>query len=74
MGYALLTILQPEQSSPNGAAPPHVLREKRILVTGKTRGETLLDAQLGESCFERVARIGIAVSVWEDVVQTVRLG
>lgn len=28
----------------------------------------LLDVQLGESCFERVARTGIALSVWEDVV------
>jgi hypothetical protein len=25
-----------------------------------------LDVTLGESCFERVARTGIAVSVWED--------
>jgi len=42
--------------------------EKRILVTGKTHGETLLDVTLNESCFERVARSGIAVSVWEDIV------
>ena len=38
---------------------------KRILVHGKTRGEVLLDVCLGESSFERVARTGIAVSVWE---------
>jgi hypothetical protein len=44
-------------------------QEKRILVTGK-RGEKLLDVTLGESCFERVARTGIAVSVWEDMVGT----
>jgi hypothetical protein len=43
-------------------------QEKRILVTGKTQGQTLLDVTLSESCFERVARSGIAVSVWEDVV------
>jgi len=36
-------------------------------VNGKTKGEVLLDATLGESCFERVARTGIAISVWEDV-------
>jgi hypothetical protein len=30
-------------------------------------GKTLLDVTLGESCFERVARTGIGVSVWEDV-------
>jgi hypothetical protein len=45
-------------------------QEKRILVEGKSKGETLLDATLSESCFERVARSGIAVSVWEDVVGT----
>ncbi|KAL9100831.1 MAG: hypothetical protein Q9163_003842 [Psora crenata] len=44
------------------------MHEKRIVVNGKTKGEVLLDVQLGESCFERVARTGIAVSVWEDVV------
>ena len=38
---------------------------RRILVNGKTRGEVLLDVCLGESSFERVARTGIAVSVWE---------
>lgn len=28
----------------------------------------LLDVTLGESCFERIARTGIAVSVWEEGV------
>lgn len=58
--------------------------EKRILVTSsKSKSKdkeytgipnedgstTLLDAVLGESCFERIARTGIAVSVWnEDAV------
>ena len=40
--------------------------EKRILIRGKTRNEVLLDVCLGESSFERVARTGIAVSVWEE--------
>ena len=40
--------------------------EKRILIRGKTRSEVLLDVCLGESSFERVARTGIAVSVWEE--------
>ena len=75
MGSARLTILQPERTVPgsdgrpvNVGGQPQGSHEKRILVHGKTRGEVLLDAQLGESCFERVARTGIAVSVWEDVV------
>ena len=38
--------------------------DKRIVVIGKAKGETLLDVTLGETCFERVARTGIAVSVW----------
>ncbi|KAF1811449.1 hypothetical protein P152DRAFT_450165 [Eremomyces bilateralis CBS 781.70] len=41
--------------------------EKRVVVTEKMRGERLLDVTLGEGCFERVARTGIAVSVWENV-------
>ena len=40
--------------------------EKRIMLNGKTKGEVLLDVTLGESSFERVARTGIAVSVWEE--------
>jgi hypothetical protein len=51
--------------------------EKRIIITSsksknlipssdKINGTTLLDAILGESCFERVARTGIAVSVWSE--------
>ena len=41
-------------------------QEKRIVIIGKTKGETLLDVTLGEGSFERVARTGIAVSVWEQ--------
>lgn len=67
MGSARLSILLPPR--PSSGVPPSprsIGLEKRILVSGKTRGETLLDVTLGESCFERVARTGIAVSVWED--------
>jgi hypothetical protein len=55
-------------SPPPAAVPvPTAIRdEKRILVRGKASGEILIDACLGESCFERVARTGIAVSVWEE--------
>ncbi len=73
MGSARLTIMRPS-SSPAAEGenrPAHVSgrgEEKRIVINGKTKGEVLLDEQLGESCFERVARTGIAVSVWEDVV------
>ncbi|PWY90122.1 hypothetical protein BO70DRAFT_308671 [Aspergillus heteromorphus CBS 117.55] len=52
----------------SGSASPRrgIEPEKRILVRGKTRNEVLLDVCLGESSFERVARTGIAVSVWEE--------
>ncbi|MCJ1255131.1 hypothetical protein MMC24_002947 [Lignoscripta atroalba] len=72
MGSARLTIMKPANNSPNLLSPGTPSRsqqkqnEKRIIVTGKTKGETLLDVTLGESCFERVARTGIALSVWED--------
>lgn len=51
-----------------GASPRRVTmsQEKRILIQGKTAGEILLDVCLGESSFERVARTGIAISVWEN--------
>lgn len=74
MGNARLTIMQPtpptlRPGSADGMRPSTAhLKEKRIMVNGKTKGEILLDAQLGESSFERVARTGIAVSVWEDVI------
>ncbi|GAB7353981.1 hypothetical protein MBLNU459_g4576t1 [Dothideomycetes sp. NU459] len=67
MGSARLTIMLPPRPAPNVPASPRTTgMEKRILVYGKTQGETLLDVTLGESCFERVARTGIAVSVWEE--------
>ncbi|KAJ5746987.1 uncharacterized protein N7511_008683 [Penicillium nucicola] len=57
-------------SSPpaSGAASPRrgVETEKRIVIRGKTRGETLLDVCLGESAFERIARTGIAISIREE--------
>lgn len=74
MGSARLTIMRPETSNSNlDGRPPssgmhQAMTEKRVLVHGKTKGEVLLDEQLGENCFERVARTGIAISVWEDVV------
>ncbi|KAL9087369.1 MAG: hypothetical protein Q9165_006666 [Trypethelium subeluteriae] len=75
MGSARLTIMQPSRApsasaSAAGPASPGVRgglgAEKRIMVNGKTKGEVLLDVTLGESNFERVARTGIAVSVWEE--------
>ncbi|USP74809.1 glycoside hydrolase family 105 protein [Curvularia clavata] len=78
MGSARLTIMLP---SPNPSIPSSptnsrqrapgtrdARQERRIVLTGKKHGETLLDVQLSETCFERVARSGIAVSVWEDNV------
>ena len=74
MGSARLTITRPgnpnltSDARPSSSTGNQGINEKRIVVNGKTKGEVLLDAQLGESCFERVARTGIAISVWEDVV------
>ncbi|KNG46055.1 glycoside hydrolase family 105 protein [Stemphylium lycopersici] len=78
MGSARLTIMLP---SPNPSVPSSPTnarqrapgtrdhrQERRILLTGKKHGEVLLDVTLSETCFERVARSGIAVSVWEDNV------
>lgn len=73
MGSARLTITRPSAPALLGVPDSNrmhrePLNEKRVVVNGKTKGEVLLDVQLGESCFERVARTGIALSVWEDVV------
>jgi hypothetical protein len=76
MGSARLTIMLPDPSAVQsvmrqGKGSPGVrnpMQEKRIVVVGKAKGETLLDVTLSESCFERVARSGIAISVWEDIV------
>lgn len=55
------------RTSGQPADPRRVTGEgKRIVIRGSFRNEVLLDVCLGESCFERVARTGIAVSVWED--------
>lgn len=67
MGSARMTIVLPPRPDPEMPADPRTTgQEKRIIVNGKTKGETLIDATLGESCFERVARTGIAVSIWEE--------
>ncbi|GAB7359935.1 hypothetical protein MBLNU230_g7460t1 [Neophaeotheca triangularis] len=67
MGSARLSILIPPRPDPNVPANPATTGlKKRILISGRTKGETLLDATLGETSFERVARTGIAVSVWEE--------
>jgi hypothetical protein len=69
LGSARLSIMNREQHQ--DVNTPIMLQtgtEKRILVVGKSKAEVMLDVTLGESCFERVARTGIAVSVWEDVV------
>ncbi|KAL8761901.1 MAG: hypothetical protein Q9184_002005, partial [Pyrenodesmia sp. 2 TL-2023] len=83
MGSARLTIMRPSASSDlssgrsassgelttrSSTSRGQGMNEKRIVVRGKTKGEILLDATLGETCFERVGRQGIAVSVWEDIV------
>lgn len=75
LGSARLSIMPPTSplQSPDGGVektrgPVGRADEKRIVINGKTKGEVLLDVQLGEHCFERTARTGIAVNVWEDAV------
>ncbi|KAF2216165.1 hypothetical protein CERZMDRAFT_55899 [Cercospora zeae-maydis SCOH1-5] len=66
LGSARLTIMLPPRSDTSVPANPKTTGlEKRIIVTGKSQNETLLDVTLGESAFERIARTGIAVSVYE---------
>lgn len=72
LGSARLTIMRPTNAAHPllvpGTSPlqqKQGANDKRIVVIGKSKGDTLLDVTLGESCFERVARTGIAVSVWE---------
>ncbi|KAF2430970.1 hypothetical protein EJ08DRAFT_733731 [Tothia fuscella] len=69
LGAARLSIMQRDNQGINTPIMLQTGVEKRILVVGKSKAaEVMLDVTLGESCFERVARTGIAVSVWEDVV------
>nr|POE86479.1 hypothetical protein CFP56_46663 [Quercus suber] len=68
MGAARLTVMMPPRRDPATAHPTTTGLEKRILVSGKSKGETLLDVMLGENCFERIARTGIAVSVYEEII------
>ncbi|KAF1829632.1 hypothetical protein BDW02DRAFT_602400 [Decorospora gaudefroyi] len=78
MGSARLTIMlpSPHPSVPSSPANSRQrapgtrdhTQERRILLTSKSNGDVLLDVTLSETCFERVARSGIAVSVWEDHV------
>jgi len=66
-GPARLTIMHPPQQDAN-MSPSRLRLEKRIVVVGKSHDQPLLDVTLGETSFERVARTGIAVSVWERLV------
>lgn len=69
MGSARLTVMLPPRQDVIAAANPKATGlGKRIILCGKSKGETLLDVTLGESAFERVARTGIAVSVWEEMM------
>jgi len=70
LGNARLTIVLPPRKDPTIPADPRATGlEKRVLIYDKN-GSMLLDVTLGEHCFERVARTGIAVSVWEEGVGT----
>lgn len=60
LGPARLSILKPPVSEGSNKAPAE---EKRIVVRDKSGKVIMLDETLGEQCFERVARTGIAVSI-----------
>ena len=52
----------------NGVITPTQKRsadDKRIVVVSSKKEKPLLDVTLGDSCFERTARTGIALSLWE---------
>lgn len=54
-------------------------REKRVLIVAKSKSKTkppavLIDECLGESCFNRVGRIGMAISVWEEEMEMKKVG
>jgi hypothetical protein len=67
LGSARLTVMLPPRQDPTIAANPKATGlEKRVLIYGKNQGEVLLDVTLGEQCFERIARTGIAISVWQE--------
>lgn len=73
LGPARLTIMRPDSHSvvgpdgrPLSSAGPLWNDEKRIIITNKKGNHILLDEQLGETCFERIAQTGIAISVWQD--------
>ncbi|KAL2435007.1 hypothetical protein ABEF95_012315 [Exophiala dermatitidis] len=56
---------------PSSSHTPHRVHgnglEKRLLITrNKDPDIVLLDAVLGESCFERIMQTGIAVKVWNE--------
>ncbi|KAF8425942.1 hypothetical protein EV426DRAFT_531047 [Tirmania nivea] len=59
LGPARLSILKPPIPERSNRVP----EEKRIVVRDKSGKVVLLDETLGEQCFERVARTGIAVSI-----------
>ena len=70
LGSARLTVIIPRRVDSTGAArPPSAQSEKRILVTGKSDQDVLLDVTLPEGSFERVARTGIALSLIEEAGQ-----
>ena len=67
LGAARLTVMLPPRDDPAIISNPKANgTEKRVFVVGKKKDQVLLDVVLGESCFERIARTGIAVSVYEE--------
>ncbi|KAF2396470.1 hypothetical protein EJ06DRAFT_534194 [Trichodelitschia bisporula] len=70
IGSGRLFIKRPEpDNTPNAPARLHTGSEKRVMVVNEKRGNVMLDVTLGSMCFEPLARVGIAVSVWENVAE-----
>jgi hypothetical protein len=68
MGAARLTIMLPPRPQTFNPADLNAMGlTKRVLVVGKSKGETLFDETLSESAFERIQRTGIAVTVWQEL-------
>lgn len=59
LGSARMTVMP--------SADDSVASGKRIFISNKDRGKTLLDVTLSEQHFERIGRTGIAINVWEEV-------
>ncbi len=75
MGSARVTVLLPPRPDPGAPADPNITEvTKRMIITGKSKGETLLDVTLPESHFERLGRVGVGVQWTHERSQVAATG